>query len=118
MNRNLQEKGEKKEISEEVEDAPPVAFDSTQQEYIHWLIELGHISAKRIQQLAERRILPKQFAKLHPPLCAACIHGKTTKKLWRKRGEVQQAAKVATKPGECIAVDQLESAISGFVGQL
>ena len=100
------------------QDPPSFTFSSAQEEYMHWHIKLGHLSHKRIQQLATQKKLPLRLSKIQPPLCPACIHGKATKKPWRTRAEVKKAPKVVTKPGECVAVDQLESTTPGFVGQL
>jgi hypothetical protein len=41
-----------------------------------------------------------------------------TKIPWRVKGSVHSTPKVVTSPGECIAVDQLESTTPGFIGQL
>jgi hypothetical protein len=69
-------------------------------------------------QLAKEGGIPQRLAKITVPLCAACFHGKQTKTPWRTKEEPKTAPKVAAYPGECIAVDQLESRIPGFVAQL
>jgi hypothetical protein len=93
-------------------------FTSLEQEYIYWHTKLGHLSKTRIQQLAKRGAIPKKLAKVAPPICVACIHGKATKKPWRTKASPSKTPKVAMKPGECVAVDQMESSTAGFVGQL
>jgi hypothetical protein len=93
-------------------------FDSVQQEWLYWHHKLGHLPKGRMTQLAKEGGIPQRLAKITVPLCAACIHGKQTKTPWRTKEEPKKAPKVATYPGECIAVDQLESRIPGFVAQL
>jgi hypothetical protein len=48
----------------------------------------------------------------------ACIHGKATKKPWHTKVNRSRTPKVATSPGECVSVDQMESSTAGFIGQL
>jgi hypothetical protein len=104
------------DYKEEEED---LGFASREQEYIHWHNKLGRISHTRLRQLAKSGWLPKYLAKINPPpVCAACIHGKMTKTPWRVKGEYTQTPRAVTRPGECVAVDQLESTTPGFVGQL
>jgi hypothetical protein len=94
-------------------------FMTKEQKYLHWHNKLGHISHTRFLQLTKNGVLPKHLSKVTPPpLCASCIYGKTTKVPWRVKGGVHTTPKVVTAPGECIAVDQLESMTPGFIGQL
>jgi hypothetical protein len=93
-------------------------FTTREQEYLYWHTKLGHLSKTRMQQLAKRGAIPKSLAKLDPPMCVACIHGKATKKPWRTKANPAKTPKVVTSPGECVAVDQMESSTAGFIGQL
>jgi hypothetical protein len=94
-------------------------FTSQEQEYLYWHNKLGHLSKSRMKQLSEKGSIPRYLAKMKKtPICAACMHGKATKTPWRTKSETRQAPKVVTKPGECVAVDQLESSTVGFIGQL
>jgi hypothetical protein len=86
-------------------------------EYLYWHFKLGHLSHVRMQQLINRGILPKYLNTKTPPVCVACINGKATRKLWRAK-EISNSSKKATYPGQCVAVDQLESSTAGFIGQL
>lgn len=72
----------------------------------------------RMQQLAKCGAIPRFLAKMKPPLCVSCIHGKATKKPWHTKSSPSQTPKIATIPGECISVDQMESSTAGFIGQL
>jgi hypothetical protein len=97
----------------------PFTFTTKEHEYLHWHNKLGHISHTRLLQLSKNGVLPKHLSKVTPPpLCASCIYGKMTKIPWRVKGSVHSTPKVVTAPGECIAVDQLESTTPGFIGQL
>ncbi len=93
-------------------------FTSKEQEYLHWHTKLGHLGKSRMQQLAKRGVLPKHLAKIDPPICSACIYGKATKTPWRTKTATRKTPRQVTKPGECVAVDQLESSTPGFIGQL
>jgi hypothetical protein len=87
------------------------------QEYLRWHHKLGHLSHGKMLQLISNGNLPKYLAMKTPPICIACVNGKATKKPWRTKGKVI-ANRQATFPGECVAVDQLESSTAGFIGQL
>jgi hypothetical protein len=88
------------------------------QEYLYWHSKLGHLSHSRMQHLAKSGKIPKHLNLKRPPICIACLHGKATKKPWRSKGSVNKTPRETTYPGECIAVDQLESTTAGFIGQL
>jgi hypothetical protein len=51
-----------------------------EQEYYYWNTKLGHLSKSRMQQLAKNWTIPKQLAKIEPPMCVACLHQKANKK--------------------------------------
>ena len=86
-------------------------------ELLRWHHRLGHISFQRLQGLAKANVIPSRLAKVKPPKCVACIYGKMHRTPWRTKG-VQRSIRVATKPGECVSVDQMQSSCMGFVGQL
>jgi len=60
----------------------------------------------------------KQHTK--PPMCNDCCGAKATRKPWRGKGERyrQSHLKKTPHPGEVVSVDQLESSIPGFIGQM
>jgi hypothetical protein len=93
-------------------------FTSLEQEYYYWHTKLGHLSKSRMQQLAKTGTIPRRLAKIDPPMCVACLHGKATKKPWRTKEKPSRMPKVAMYPGECVSVDQMESSTAGFIGQL
>lgn len=106
---------------EEKDDSEGEEFTFTTMEhgYLHWHNKLRHTSHARLLQLAKNGVLPNHLAKVTPsPLCASCIYGKMTIIPCRVKGYVPQTPRVVTKPGECIAVDQLESMTPGFISQL
>ncbi len=54
-----------------------------------------------------------------PPKCAGCLFGAMTKLPWQvKETKANHEAFVATKPGECILVDQMMSTEVDFYAQL
>ena len=62
--------------------------------------------------------LPKRLLTCKKPFCTACQYGKLTKRPWRVKGDDKSNAKVATRPGQVVSVDQLESNTPGFIAQL
>jgi transposase InsO family protein len=53
-------------------------------------------------------------------MCNDCCGAKATRKPWRGKGKgnVKKHLKKPTHPGEIVSVDQLESSIPGFIGQM
>ena len=70
-----------------------------------------------MKTLAELGEIPKRLAKVVPPKCAGCIFGAMTKVAWKGK-EDQRHIFIATKPGECVSVDQMISTQVGFIAQL
>ncbi len=63
--------------------------------------------------------MPKKLSKLKPPKCTGCIFGAMTKLPWRgKESASSHKIFVATKPGEIVSVNQMESTEVGFFAQL
>ena len=62
--------------------------------------------------------LPKHLLTCKKPFCTACQYGKLTKRPWRVKGDDKSNAKVATRPGQVVSVDQLESNTPGVIAQL
>jgi hypothetical protein len=54
------------------------------------------------------------------PMCNDCCGAKATRKPWRDKGDKARKSHLrkATKPGEIVSVDQLESSVPGFIGQM
>ena len=99
------------------EDQEPTSLDP-HDELLRWHYRLGHLPFDRIQQLARMGQLPKRFLTCKKPFCTACQYGKLTKHPWRVKGDDKSTAKVATRPGQVVSVDQLESNTPGFITQL
>ncbi len=53
-------------------------------------------------------------------MCNDCCGAKATRRPWRTTADKRNIShiKSATKPGEVVSVDQLESSIPGFIGQM
>ncbi len=61
----------------------------------------------------------KRLAKALPPKCSGCLFGTMTKLPWQgKETKANHKVFVATKPGDCISVDQMMSMEVGFHAQL
>ena len=99
------------------EDDEPNSLDPYD-ELLRWHYRLGHLSFKCIRQLARSGQLPKRLLTCKKPFCTACQYGKLTKRPWRVKGDDKKSTKVATRPGQIVSVDQLESNTPGFIAQL
>jgi hypothetical protein len=84
-----------------------------------WHYHLGHLSFQKLKQLALNGEIPKKLSKLKPPKCTGCLCGMMTKlPLRSKESASSHKIFVATKPGEIVLVDQMESTEVGFFAQL
>ena len=99
------------------DDQEPTSLDP-HDELLRWHYRLGHLPFERIKQLASTRQLPKRLLSCKKPFCATCQYGKMTKRPWRVKEEDKKATKTATKPGQVVSVDQLESSTPGLITQL
>ena len=107
-----------------IERAGPVTFDlcpkmthdeqhvhvpsDKQAELMHWHYCLGHLSFPKLKALAKIGKIPKHLANVLPSVCAGCAFGAMTKVPWRKRDASKTVFK-ATKPGQCVSIDQMIS---------
>jgi hypothetical protein len=100
------------------EDAPLAATDD-QAELMQWHYHLGHLSFQKLKQLALNGKIPKKLSKLKPPKCAGCLFGAMIKLPWCGK-ELVSSHEIfaATKPGEIVSVNQMESTEVGFFTQL
>ena len=63
--------------------------------------------------------IPKQLAKVKPPICTGCLFGAMTKVPWRgKEGESDHTVFVATAHGHIVNINQMISTQVGFIAQL
>ena len=90
-----------------------------QAELMRWHYRLGHESLVRIKSLAVNGEIPSRLARVRPPRCAGCLYGAMPKVPWRTKGQRKSTHPVfaATKPGECVSVDHMQSTEPGFYGQ-
>jgi len=104
---------------EEEDEHVTLAASNDQAELMRWHYCLGHLPFLRLKQLAINGEIPKKLAKVTLPKCAGCLFGTMTKIPWcGKETKSSHKVFVATKPGECVSVDQMTSTELGFVAQL
>jgi hypothetical protein len=87
---------------------------------MRWHHRLGHLSFAKIKALALASEIPKKLAKVKPLVCAGCLYDAMTKVNWKgKEAAHGHQVFVATKPGQCVFVDQMISTQVGlFLAQL
>jgi hypothetical protein len=88
-----------------------------QSELINWHYCLGNLSFQKFKALAKIGKIPKHLANVLPPVCAGCAFGAMTRVPWKNREATRTVVK-ATKPGQCVSVDQMISTQVGFYAQL
>jgi hypothetical protein len=104
---------------EKEDEQTTLAASDQQAELMCWHYRLGHLPVSRLKQLTTNSKIPKKLAKVAPPKCAGRLFGAMTKIPWRgKETKASHEVCVATKPGECVSVDQMTSPELGFVTQL
>ncbi len=85
---------------------------------MRWHYRLGHASFAKLRQLAQNGEIPKKLAAIRHLRCAGCLFGAMTKVPWQgKEQKSQHSVFIATKPGECVSVNHLQSTEPGFYGQ-
>ena len=99
------------------EDPEPTSLNP-HDELLWWHYRLGHLPFERVKQVAQTGQFPKRLLNCKKPFCAACQYGKMTKRPWRVKGDSKQTTRVATRPGQVVSVDQLESNSPGLIAQL
>ena len=81
--------------------------------------QYGHISMRKLQEMAKQGVIPKRLAKCRVPTCSACLYSKATKRPWRgKESKQGDGQKVPTRPGQMVSVDQLVLAPPGLIAQM
>ena len=88
-----------------------------QSELMHWHYCLGQISFPKLKALAKIGEIPKHLANVLPPVCAGCAFGAMTRVPWKNKETTRSVFK-ATKPEQCVSVDQMISMQVGFYAQL
>jgi hypothetical protein len=96
-----------------------IATPDNQAELMRWHYRLRHKSFSRHKNLALNGEIPTRLANVRPPRCAGCLFGAMTKVPWRTKGHhnIDHPVFPATKPGECVSVDHMQSTEPGFYGQ-
>jgi hypothetical protein len=103
---------------EEGEDTQ-LATNDDQTELMRWHYRLGHLPFTKLKQLALNGEIPKKLAKVKPPKCAGCLFGAMTRIPWRSREtKASHEVFIATKPGECVSINQMTSTEVGFYAQM
>jgi hypothetical protein len=109
------------------EDFPTYAQDS--QEYMPGHYRLNRPSHTVMTKMEKQGMLPRGITKIlttmskqhtKPPMCNDCCGAKATRKPLRGKGKRynQRHLKKTPHPGEIVSVDQLESSIPEFIGQM
>lgn len=88
------------------------------EELLIWHNRMTHMPMKRLQNLAAQGTLPKRLATCPIPLCPACLYGKSTRKAWRTKEPPHTITPPNLKPGDMVSVDQLQSSVTGLLGQI
>ncbi len=106
-------------LSQEEGEDTQLATTDNQTKMMCWHYRFGHLPFAKLKQLALNGEIPKMLAKAKPPKCAGCLFGAMTKIPWRGREtKASHEVFVATKPGQCIFVDQMISTEVGFYAQM
>lgn len=71
-----------------------------------------------ILHMAKMGELPSNISRCKVPVCKACLLGMMKRRPWRSKALLTPRSIVILQPGDCVSVDQLESKIPGFIGQL
>ena len=85
-----------------------------QAELMHWHYRLGHLSFPKLKILAKIGKIPKRLVNVQPPVCEGCAFKAMTKVPWRGKETAKQVF-IATKPGQCVSVDQMISTQVGYL---
>jgi hypothetical protein len=105
-------------LTEEGEDIQ-LAAANDQAELMCWHYQLGHMGFPKLNQLAFNGKILKKLVKVLPPKCTECLFGVITKLPWQgKETKADHEVFIATKPGECVSVNQMPSTEMGFYVQL
>ena len=84
---------------------------------IHY--NMGHIHPDRLKMMAEQGVIPPKYRHIKMPFCAACAHGKASRRPWRSRTVNNRDKSASPKvPGETVSVDQMISPTPGLVAQM
>jgi hypothetical protein len=103
---------------EEGEDTQLATADN-HTELMRWHYRLRHLPFVKLKQLTLNGEIPKKLAKVKPPKCAGCLFAVMIKIPWcSKETKASHEVFIATKPGECVSVNQMTSNEVGFYMQM
>jgi GAG-pre-integrase domain len=85
---------------------------------MQWHHRLCHMAMRRVQNLAEKGILPKRIAKCKIPLCPACVFGKMTRRRWQMASTESSITPDVCEIGSLVSVDQIQSSTPGIIAQM
>ena len=97
---------------------PPMLHKDPSLDLLAWHCKYSHISMRRMQEMAKNGMLPIRLSSCRIPICQSCTFGKMTKRPWRTKAIPSKGSRTLTTPGQTVSVDQLESHVDGFIGQL
>ena len=81
---------------------------------LHLHHRYGHISMRKLQEMARQDTIPKRLAKCRIPTCSACLYSKATRKPWRgKTSKTAKPANIPKYPGHIVS--GLIAQITGFL---
>jgi Reverse transcriptase (RNA-dependent DNA polymerase) len=81
--------------------------------------QFGHISMRKLQEMAQQNIIPRRLARCRVPTCSACLYSKATKRPWRGKETKRGSGKAQPqRPGQVVSVDQLVSPTPGLIAQM
>jgi hypothetical protein len=94
--------------------------DTAENELLRIHQSLSHVSMERIQAMAKQGQFTPRIATCQIPMCQSCTYGKSTKRPWKTKSKTHNAigGDKITSPGQLVSVDQLESSVLGFIGQM
>jgi hypothetical protein len=107
----------KPQVIDDEEDRQPTNIAA---ELLRYHQRLGHISFKKLQEMAKQGTIPKRLAKCPIPVCSACMYAKATKRPWKgktRRVDVDPDEK-PKGPGQVVSVDQMVSPTPGLIAQM
>ena len=114
---------ESNSVLSSIDDEAVGALESSDRvaELLRYHYRLGHLSFSKLRLLAKLGEIPRALADVVPPKCAGCLFGAMTRVKWRtKPSKHDPGSEIfpATRPGQVVSVDQMQSTSIGFFAQL
>ena len=80
-------------------------------------LRCGHTPFGILKQAAKLGVLSSDILCKDNPPCPSCLYGKSVRRSWRTKATPRTIAPAATKPGDCVSVDQMVSSVPGLLAQ-